>query len=48
MRAHAQRIVKVLFVENHQVFAETVIGQFLTDHEVVVVTTVADELLKLG
>lgn len=33
--------VKVLFLENHQVFAETVIEQFLTDHEVVLVPTVA-------
>jgi hypothetical protein len=26
--------VRILFVENHQIFAETVIGQFLTGHEV--------------
>jgi CheY-like chemotaxis protein len=40
--ALADRLVKVLFVENHQVFAETVIGQFLTEHEVVLATTVAE------
>jgi DNA-binding response OmpR family regulator len=33
--------VKLLFVENHQVFAETVIDQFLAGHEVVLVPTVA-------
>ena len=40
--APARWPVKVLFVENHQVFAETVIEQFLTDHEVVLVPTVAE------
>jgi DNA-binding response OmpR family regulator len=36
------RSVRILFVENHQVFAETVIDQFLRDHEVVLVPTVAE------
>jgi chloramphenicol 3-O-phosphotransferase len=34
------RAVKILFVENHRVFAETVASEFLTPHEVVVVPTV--------
>jgi DNA-binding NarL/FixJ family response regulator len=32
--------LKILFVENHQLFAKTVIEQFLAAHEVVVVSTV--------
>ncbi len=34
--------MKILFVENHQAFAETVIPQFLADHEVTLVSTVAE------
>ena len=33
--------MKILFVENHPLFAKTVIEQFLALHEVVVVPTVA-------
>jgi CheY-like chemotaxis protein len=36
--------VKILFVENHELFAQTVVEQFLADHEVTVVTTVASAL----
>ena len=34
--------MRILFVENHAVFAETVIKQFLSDHEVQIVASVAD------
>jgi DNA-binding response OmpR family regulator len=34
--------MRVLFVENHHVFAETVIDQFLQDYEVVLAPTVAE------
>lgn len=34
---HAMRI---LFVENHDVFAATVVGEFLAEHDVVIVPTV--------
>ena len=34
--------VKVLFIENHQVFAETVIRRVLAGHEVALVPTVAE------
>ena len=33
--------MKILFVENHQLFAKTVVEEFLAAHEVVVVPTVA-------
>jgi hypothetical protein len=33
--------MRILFVENHQVFAETVIGEFLAAHDVSVVPTVS-------
>jgi CheY-like chemotaxis protein len=36
------RTARILFVENHQVFAHTVIEQFLSNHEVVLVATVAE------
>jgi DNA-binding response OmpR family regulator len=32
--------MKVLFVENHDVFAQTVVGKFLADHDVTVVPSV--------
>jgi DNA-binding response OmpR family regulator len=38
----------VLFVENHRVFAETVIEKFLADHEVLLVPTIAEALGILG
>jgi len=34
--------VRILFVENHRLFAETVIEQFLSGHEVVIATNVAE------
>ena len=34
----------ILFVENHGVFARTVVEEFLSDHEVVVVPSVLDVL----
>jgi CheY-like chemotaxis protein len=33
--------VRILYVENHSIFAENVRSQFLSDHEVVVVRTIA-------
>jgi len=33
--------VRILYVENHAVFAETVTRQFLSDHSVVVVPSIA-------
>ena len=35
------QLVRILFVENHAVFAATVAAEFLADHEVTVVSTVA-------
>jgi len=32
--------LRILFVENHQLFAKTVIEEFLAGHEVVVISTV--------
>jgi DNA-binding response OmpR family regulator len=34
------RLMKILFVENHDVFAATVVGNFLADHDVTVVPSV--------
>jgi DNA-binding response OmpR family regulator len=34
--------LKILFVENHQVFAQTVIQQFLSGHDVRVATSIED------
>ena len=34
--------MKILFVENHRLFAETVIDQFLRDHEIVLAATIAE------
>jgi CheY-like chemotaxis protein len=39
--------VRILFVENHQAFAETVAKQFLAEHEVVVVATVSEARSRL-
>jgi DNA-binding response OmpR family regulator len=33
--------MKILYVENHHVFAETVISEFLSEHEVTVVPSLA-------
>jgi DNA-binding response OmpR family regulator len=33
--------MRILFVENHQLFAETVVAQFLADHVVVIVPSVS-------
>jgi CheY-like chemotaxis protein len=38
--------VKLLFVENHSVFAETVVGQFLREHHVTIASTV-EEAMRL-
>lgn len=35
-------VVKILFVENHLLFAQTVIEQFLTGHEIMLVPTIAE------
>jgi hypothetical protein len=40
--------MRVLFVENHRVFAETVACEFLGDHDVVIVSTVAAAFAELG
>ncbi|WP_146647221.1 response regulator [Labilithrix luteola] len=40
--------MKLLFVENHRVFAQTVIDQFLANHEVVLVTTIAEAKRRLS
>jgi CheY-like chemotaxis protein len=41
------RAVKILYVENHAIFAEQVSQQFLSAHQVKVVSSVADALEQL-
>ncbi|MFT3841703.1 MAG: response regulator [Myxococcaceae bacterium] len=40
--------MKVLFVENHRVFAQTVVKQFLSAHEVTVVGSIAEAQRAAG
>jgi len=39
--------VRILLVENHQTFAEIVATQFLTEHEVVILSKVSEALSRL-
>lgn len=41
---HREHALRILFVENHRVFAETVVSEFLRDHDVTIATNVADAL----
>jgi len=41
-------VMKILFVENHEVFASTVIAQFLSEHDVIVVPTIAQAMSMLS
>ena len=38
--------MRILYVENHAVFAATVVSEFLHEHDVVVVRTCADALAR--
>lgn len=40
--------MKILFVENHRAFAETVVREFLGQHQVVIVPSLADARLRAG
>ena len=40
--------MKILFVENHPIFAKQVIDCFLSEHEVLVVPSLAQARIKLG